>query len=74
MRYSLVIEKAAGNYFGDVPDLLGCVATGAIIKDVERKLREATRFHLIGLRKDGLPVSELTSIADRVEVIARAPE
>ena len=29
MRYAVVIEKAEGNYSAYVPDLPGCVATGA---------------------------------------------
>jgi len=31
MRYAVVIEKADGNYSAYVPDLPGCVATGATI-------------------------------------------
>ena len=29
MQYAIVIEKAEGNYSAYVPDLPGCVATGA---------------------------------------------
>lgn len=29
MRYAIVIEKAEGNYCSYLPDLPGCVATGA---------------------------------------------
>ena len=29
MRYAIVIEQAGGNYSAYVPDLPGCVATGA---------------------------------------------
>jgi len=31
MRYAVVIEKADGNYSAYVPDLPGCVATGATV-------------------------------------------
>jgi hypothetical protein len=31
MRYAVVIEKAANNYSAYVPDLPGCVATGATV-------------------------------------------
>jgi predicted RNase H-like HicB family nuclease len=37
MRYAVVIEKAAQNYGAYVPDLPGCVATGATIQETERK-------------------------------------
>ena len=67
MRYAVVIEKASGNYSAYVPDLPGCVATGESVQDVEREIRDAVRFHIDGLREDGLPVPEPTSIADYVE-------
>jgi len=50
-----------------VPDLPGCVATGDTVADVEREIRDAIRFHIEGLREDGLPVPQPTSIADYVE-------
>lgn len=67
MRYAVVIEKANGNYSAYVPDLPGCVATGATVGEVERELRDAIRFHIEGLRADGIGVPEPTSIADYVE-------
>jgi predicted RNase H-like HicB family nuclease len=50
-----------------VPDLPGCVATGNSVKAVETEIREAIRFHIDGLKEDGLPVPQPTSIADYVE-------
>jgi predicted RNase H-like HicB family nuclease len=67
MRFAIVIEKAEGNYSAYVPDLPGCVATGATVKEVEREIRDAIRFHIEGLRENGLPVPQPTSIADYVE-------
>jgi predicted RNase H-like HicB family nuclease len=67
MRYAMVIEKADGNYSAYVPDLPGCVATGDSVEAVEREIREAVRFHIEGLKQDGLPVPAPTSIADYVE-------
>ena len=67
MRYAIVIEKAEGNYSGYVPDLPGCVATGATVQEVEREMREAIRFHIDGLKEDGLPVPQPTSLAEYVE-------
>jgi predicted RNase H-like HicB family nuclease len=64
MRYAIVIEKAEGNYSAYVPDLPGCVATGPTVEAVER---DTIRFHIAGLREDGLPVPAATSIADYVE-------
>jgi predicted RNase H-like HicB family nuclease len=67
MRYAVVIEKAEGNYSAYVPDLPGCIATGATVEAVEREIRAAIRFHIDGLKADGLEVPEATSIADYVE-------
>jgi len=55
MRYAVVIEKADGNYSAYVPDLPGCVATGSTREEAENQIREAIRFHLDGLKEDGLP-------------------
>ena len=67
MRYAIVIEKADGNFSAHVPDLPGCVATGASVAEVEKEIRDAIRFHIDGLKQDGLPVPAPTSIADYVE-------
>jgi predicted RNase H-like HicB family nuclease len=67
MRYAVVIEKADGNYSAYVPDLPGCVATGPTVAAVEDKIRSAIRFHIEGLRADGLDVPQPTSIAEYVE-------
>lgn len=63
-RFAVVIEKANGNYSAYVPDLSGCVATGATVKDTEKEIRNAIRFHIEGLKEDGLPVPEPTSLAE----------
>jgi len=67
MRYAIVIEKAEGNYSAYVPDFPGCVATGDTVKSVEAEIRDAIRFHIDGLKADGLPIPAPTSIADYVE-------
>jgi predicted RNase H-like HicB family nuclease len=67
MRYAVVIEKAGDNYSGYVPDLPGCIATGTTVEAVEAELREAIRFHLDGLREDGLPLPPPSARAEYVE-------
>jgi predicted RNase H-like HicB family nuclease len=66
-RYAVVIEKAEANYSAYVPDLPGCVATGETVADIEKKIREAIRFHIEGLQADGIAIPEPTSIAEYVE-------
>jgi len=70
MRYAIVIEKGEGNYGAYVPDLPGCVATGASVEEVQREIQEAIEFHLEGLRSDGLPIPEPSSRVEYVEVAA----
>lgn len=67
MRYAIVIEKAGTNFSAYVPDLPGCVATGAMIQEVEVEIRDAIRFHLDGLREDGITLPLPSSLAEYVE-------
>ena len=55
MQYTVVFEKSPNNYAAYVPDLPGCVATGATKSEVARLIREAIALHLEGLHEDGLP-------------------
>ena len=70
MRYAVVIEKAETNYSAYVPDLPGCVATGATLEQAEAEIREAIEFHIEGMRKDGLPIPEPGSKVEYVDVAA----
>lgn len=67
MRYAVVIEKAGDNYSAYVPDLPGCIATGATVAETETEIRDAIRFHIEGLQQDGLPVPAAVSLAEYVE-------
>jgi predicted RNase H-like HicB family nuclease len=70
MRYAIVIEKASSNYSAYVPDLPGCVATGATVEEVDAQIREAIEFHLEGLREDGLAIPVPDSLVDYVDIAA----
>jgi predicted RNase H-like HicB family nuclease len=70
MRYAVVIESAGSNFSAYVPDLPGCVATGATIAETEVAIREAIEFHLDGLRQDGSPIPPPISRVEYVEVAA----
>lgn len=70
MRYAIVIERASENFSAYVPDLPGCVATGATVEQAESEIRSAIVLHLDGLREDGLPVPPAVSTVDYVEVAA----
>ncbi|MCB1736130.1 MAG: type II toxin-antitoxin system HicB family antitoxin [Gammaproteobacteria bacterium] len=70
MKYAIVIEKAATNYSAYVPDLPGCVATGATPNEVEANIREAIEFHLEGMRENGEVIPEPSAHVHYVEVAA----
>jgi predicted RNase H-like HicB family nuclease len=70
MRYAIVIENAGANYSAYVPDLPGCVATGATAEEAERFIRKAIELHLEGMRQDGTPIPPPSSRVDYVEVAA----
>jgi predicted RNase H-like HicB family nuclease len=68
MRYAIVIEKSDTGFGAYVPDLPGCIAAGESVEETERLIREAIEFHLEGMREDGVPLPEPTSLAEYVEV------
>ena len=70
MRYAIVIERAEDNYSAYVPDLPGCVATGDTFQEVECEIRDAIAFHLDGLREDGVPIPQPSSVVEYMEVAA----
>jgi predicted RNase H-like HicB family nuclease len=67
MRYVMIIEPGDRNYSAYLPDLPGCIATGKTIEEVRQRMREAIELHLEGMRADGLPIPQPTSLADYVE-------
>jgi predicted RNase H-like HicB family nuclease len=70
MRYAVVIERLAKGFSAYVPDLPGCIATGASIDEVELRIREAILFHIEGLRQDGAVVPPPSSQVEYVDIAA----
>lgn len=58
MEYLVIIEKTDHNYSAYLPDIPGCVATGATKDEVINNLKEALILHVEGLKEDGLPIPE----------------
>ena len=52
MRYAIVIEKSATGYSAFAPDLPGCIATGASVKEVE--------VDVLTLKSTATPLTPLT--------------
>ena len=69
-RYAIVVEMAGAGFGAYVPDLPGCVATGASRQEVELLIREAIEMHLEGMTQDGIPIPEPSSQVEYIEVNA----
>ena len=67
MRYAMIIEPGERNYSAYLPDLPGCVATGETIDELRENMSQAIEMHLKGMREDGLPIPQPTTIADYIE-------
>ncbi len=70
MRYAIVVEKAEHNFSAYVPDLPGCVATGATVEETEREMKAAIVFHIEGLVEDGLSIPLPSSIVEYLDIAA----
>jgi predicted RNase H-like HicB family nuclease len=68
MKYAVIIETGARSVSAYVPDLPGCIAVGETLAEVQRLIREAMAFHLEGLKEDGLPIPEPTTLCEYVEL------
>ncbi|MGH2510626.1 MAG: type II toxin-antitoxin system HicB family antitoxin [Ktedonobacteraceae bacterium] len=55
-RFSVVIEKAEGNYSAYSPDLPGCIAVGDTVEETQRNMEEAIRIHIQGMIEDNEPI------------------
>ena len=67
MHYAYIVEKADGNFSAYVPDLPGCVATGPTARDAEKRIQKAIRFHIKGMKADGLELPIPESVAGYAE-------
>ena len=67
-RYTVIFERAPGNWAAYVPDLPGCMTTGASLEEAQLNIREAIEGHIRTLREFGEPVPEPASLAAEIEV------
>jgi predicted RNase H-like HicB family nuclease len=68
LRYAVIFERAESNWAAYVPDLPGCITTGASLEETELNIREAIEGHLRTLTEFGEPVPEPTSLARDIEI------
>jgi len=62
--FAIVIERCGtGSYGAWSPDLLGCIAAADDQDECLRLMQEAIEFHLEGMREDGEPMPEPSTVA-----------
>jgi len=64
-EYTVTYERGERSWSADVPDLPGCIATGATRESAEQEIREAIAFYVEALPLHGQPVAA-QSIALRI--------
>ncbi|MGB3457861.1 HicB family protein [ANME-1 cluster archaeon AG-394-G06] len=69
-EYTIIIERAEGNYSAYCPDLPGCIATGSTVEETIQRMKEAIKFHLEGLKEGEIAIPEPSTKAVSIEVTA----
>jgi predicted RNase H-like HicB family nuclease len=70
MKYAVVFAKTSNGYSAHIPDLPGCIAAGATLEETQKLIREAVEMHLEGMREDGDPIPEASTVTDYVTTSA----
>ena len=52
----VILERAETNYSAFIPELEGCVVTGATIQDIKENVNDTVAFHLEGMRDEQLKI------------------
>lgn len=68
LRYPIVIEKSRKNYSAYSPDLPGCVATGATLRQTLSRMRSAIKFHIDGLKREGEAIAEPSTRVEYIDI------
>ncbi|MGB3851376.1 MAG: type II toxin-antitoxin system HicB family antitoxin [Tunicatimonas sp.] len=66
--YLVIFEKSSTGYSAYVPDLPGCISTGATREETKENIQEAISLHLEVMEEDGLSIPEGSSEAETLVV------
>jgi predicted RNase H-like HicB family nuclease len=69
-EYTVIYERAGGNYSAYVPDLPGCITTGLTLETTKRNIRDAIELYLDALKEDGRPAPDAFTTAGPILVAA----
>ena len=67
-KYLVILERGENSFGAYVPDLPGCAVVAETREEALKLIREATAFHVEGLREDGGTVPESTSTSEYVQL------
>ena len=71
VEYTVIYERGTdGGWGAYAPDLPGLGVVGDSLEEAEQLIREGILIHIDGLKEDGLPIPEPTTLAARVAVAA----
>ena len=70
MKYLVVTEKTQTGYSAYLPDILGCVSTGATLEEVNQNMQEAIKFHIDVLIEEWLEIPKPSTCSAYIEVVA----
>ena len=70
-EYTVIYERGPdGGWGAYAPDLPGLGVVGDTFEEAEQLIREGIVIHLDGLKEDGLPIPEPTTLAAKIAVAA----
>ena len=70
MKYLIILEETQTGFSAYSPDLPGCIATGKSVEETEFNMQGAVKFHLEGMREDGMELPRPLSRVSYFEVTA----
>lgn len=69
-EYTVIFERGESSWSAYVPDLPGCIAAADTREAAAELIREAIEFHIEGLKAEGQPVPEPSTVAQSISVAA----
>jgi predicted RNase H-like HicB family nuclease len=69
-EYLVIYEKTPTGYSAYVPDLPGCITTGATLQETKSNMQEAIHGHLAVMQEFGDSIPEPTTVAESMLISA----
>ncbi len=69
-KFLIIIEESKTGFSAYSPDLPGCASTGKTAEETENNMREAIKFHIEGLKEEGLEIPKSVTRSSYIEIAA----